>query len=153
MTTTHNPSLHNLKHHFNQLCFKWNVRSFCRAEDGASVVLPLYERVRSPRRVDLSGCGWDVVEWERAGLSQRWVLNTDTVWMGREEGGHQRGKRGRDYLDCWEAEMKEWMERRSCLTSDVLIILTHLQIVLNTALVLKVLLPLLAPTHTEDLKG
>lgn len=40
--------------------------------------------------VYVSGCGWDVVEWRRTGLSWRWVLNADTVWRGREEKGPQR---------------------------------------------------------------
>ncbi len=57
------------------------------------------ERVRSLLRLDVSACGWDVVEWSRAGLSQRWVLNTDTVWRGRETEGHQRDtERKREWL-------------------------------------------------------
>lgn len=68
-------------------------------------------------RVDVSGCGWDVVEWQRAGVIKAMSAKILTLSGWRERRRRPSKKqRGKDYLDCWEEEMRGWMERRSCLT-------------------------------------
>lgn len=68
----------------------------------------LWESEVTPE-VDVIECGWDLVEWQRAGLSQRWVLNTDTVRRGQEKEGHQRD---RERAIIWTVERRRWEGER-----------------------------------------